>query len=55
MSSGKTFALVADGLFVGGALAIGTGLILLFTGGEPEAPEASPAGGTVAPAAAWSF
>lgn len=54
-SDGKTFALVADGLFVGSALAVGTGLILLFTGGQPEAPEGSPAGGTVAPAAGWSF
>jgi tetratricopeptide (TPR) repeat protein len=54
-SDGKTFALVADGLFVGSALAVGTGLILLFTGGQPEAPEGSPSGGTVAPAAGWSF
>jgi tetratricopeptide (TPR) repeat protein len=53
-SDGKTFALVADGLFVGSALAVGTGLILLFTG-QSEAPEGSPAGGTVAPAAGWSF
>lgn len=53
-SDGKTFALVADGLFVGSALAVGTGLILLFTG-HSDAPEGAPAGGTVAPAAAWSF
>ncbi len=53
-SDGKTFALVADGLFVGSALAVGTGLILLFTG-HADTPEAGPAGGTMAPAAGWSF
>lgn len=54
-SDGKTFALVADGLFVGGALALGTGVILLLTGGD-AAPAASPQGeANAAPAAGWSF
>ena len=35
-SEGKTFALVADGLFVGGALGLGTGVVLLLTGGDAE-------------------
>ena len=53
-SDGKTFALVADSLFVGGALALGTGVILLFTG--DSAPSAAPQGdANLAPAAGWSF
>lgn len=53
-SDGKTFALVADGLFVGGALAVGTGLVLLLTGGDAEAPAAEGTAGA-SPAAGWRF
>ena len=51
-SDGKLMAGVADGLFITGALGIGTGIVLLLTGGEPASPTAHLGG---APVFGWTF